>query len=97
MEKLLSRWPTGLCAAKSDYNGGIVSELGKLLLAAGALLAIIGLILMFAGRFHVPLGRLPGDFSFRGRNTVVYFPLGTCILLSLLLTLLLWLISYWRR
>jgi hypothetical protein len=75
----------------------IVSELGKLLLLAGAFLAIIGLVLIFAGRFHLPLGRLPGDFTYRGKNTVIYFPLGTSILLSILLSLLLFIIGRWRR
>jgi len=74
-----------------------VSELGKLLLLAGAFLAIVGLILILAGRFHLPLGRLPGDFTYRGKNVVVYFPLGTSLLLSILLSLILFFISRWRR
>ena len=89
--------PTSLHAIKSDYNGDIVSELGKLLLLAGAFLAIIGLVLILAGRFHLPLGRLPGDFTYRGKNVVVYFPLGTSILLSILLSLLLLIIGRWKR
>ena len=79
------------------YNRDIVSELGKLLLLAGAFLAVIGVLLIVAGRLHLPLGRLPGDFSYRGKNVVVYFPLGTSILISLLLSLLLFAISRWRR
>lgn len=74
-----------------------MSELGKLLLLAGAFLAIVGLILILAGRFHLPLGRLPGDFTYRGKNVVVYFPLGTSLLLSILLSLILFFISRWRR
>ena len=79
------------------YNRFIVSELGKLLLLAGAFLAIIGVVLILAGRFHLPLGRLPGDITYRGKNVVVYFPLGTSILISLLLSLILFVISRWRR
>ena len=74
-----------------------MSELGKLLLLAGAFLAIIGVVLILAGRFHLPLARLPGDFSYHGKNVVIYFPLGTSILISVLLSLLLFVISRWKR
>jgi hypothetical protein len=74
-----------------------VSDLGKLLLFTGALIALVGLVLIFAGRFHLPLGRLPGDFTWRGKNTAVYFPLGTSILLSILLSLILFLIGRFKR
>ena len=84
-------------AVSFHYNRVIVSELGKLLLLAGAFLAIIGVVLIVAGRLHLPLGRLPGDISYRGKNVVVYFPLGTSILISLLLSLLLFVISRWRK
>src|SRR5260370_36289557 len=73
--------PTSLHAIKSDYNGDIVSELGKLLLLAGAFLAIIGLILILARRFHLPLGRLPGDIPYRRKNVLLDFPVGTSNLL----------------
>ena len=78
-------------------DNGYMSELGKLLLFAGALIALVGVVLIFAGRFHLPLGRLPGDFTWRGKNTVVYFPLGTSILLSILLSLILFLIGRFKR
>ena len=74
-----------------------MSDLGKLLLFTGALIALVGLVLIFAGRFHLPLGRLPGDFTWRGKNTAVYFPLGTSILLSILLSLILFLIGRFKR
>ena len=80
-----------------QYNRDIVSELGKLLLLVAAFLAIIGVFLLIAGRFHIPLGKLPGDITYRGKNVVVYFPLGTSILISLLLSLILFVISRWRR
>lgn len=80
-----------------QYNRDIVSELGKLLLLVAAFLAIIAVLLLVAGRFHIPLGKLPGDITYRGKNVVVYFPLGTSILISLLLSLILFLISRWRR
>ncbi len=55
----------------------------------------VGLLLMRLGR--IGLFRLPGDPESGGRNWRVYFPLGTCILLSLILTLVLWLSHYLRR
>jgi hypothetical protein len=67
-----------------------MAEMGRLLLVLGALLFVLGLVLTFAGR--VPLvGRLPGDIVYRRGNFTFYFPLATSILLSLLLTGLLWL------
>jgi hypothetical protein len=58
---------------------------GKLLVVVGLLVAFVGLLVM-AG---VPIGRLPGDFSYRRGNTTFYFPIVTSILASVLLTLLL--------
>jgi hypothetical protein len=65
-----------------------MSDLGRMLLVVGGLLAAVGLIMLLAGR--VPfLGRLPGDIVYRKGGTTVYIPLVTCLLLSLLLSLLL--------
>ena len=72
-------------------------ELGKLLLVLGGIILVVGVVLLFAGRMHLPLGRLPGDIVYRGKNTVFYFPLATSILLSVVLTLVFWLISRWRH
>jgi hypothetical protein len=58
--------------------------MGKLLLFTGLVIAALGLLMMSG----LPIGRLPGDFSFRRGNTAVYFPLTTSILLSIILTLL---------
>ena len=70
-----------------------MGDLGKLLLIAGLALAAVGLLVMLSGR--VPfLGRLPGDITWRKGNTTVYFPIVTCIIVSLLLTLVL---SLFRR
>lgn len=70
---------------------------GKLLIFAGGLLILIGVIVIVAGRMHVPLGRLPGDISYRGKNTAFYFPITTCIVLSILLSLILWLFNRFMR
>ena len=66
--------------------------LGRLLIAMGLVLLAAGLLVTFAGRLPLHLGRLPGDIRFHGRNFGFYFPLTTCILLSLTLTLVLWLL-----
>jgi hypothetical protein len=72
-------------------------DLGKLLLLVGGIIVVAGLVLLIAGRFHVPLGRLPGDITYRGKHTVFYFPLATSILLSILLSLIFWLIGRSRH
>ena len=74
-----------------------MTDLAKLLILLGAALFLAGIVLLLLGRLHVPLGRLPGDILYRGRNTTFYFPLATCILLSVLLTLILYVIGKWRR
>jgi hypothetical protein len=60
------------------------------LIVAGLVLVGLGLLAVLAERLHLPLGRLPGDIAWRSKNTTVYFPWVTCLLLSLLATLLLW-------
>ncbi len=74
-----------------------MNELGKALLGLGLLLAVIGAVLMLAGRFGLPLGRLPGDLAWRGKHVSVYFPLGTSIVISIVLSILFYLISHLRR
>ena len=74
-----------------------MADLGKLLVFAGVLVAVVGLLLVFSGRAHFPMGRLPGDLVYRGKNTTVYFPIVTSILLSVVLTLVLWLVGRFGR
>jgi ribose/xylose/arabinose/galactoside ABC-type transport system permease subunit len=74
-----------------------MAELGKLLLVLGGIIIVVGLALLLAGRLHLPLGRLPGDFVFRGKHSVFYLPLGSCILLSVVISLILWLVSRANR
>jgi Protein of unknown function (DUF2905) len=74
-----------------------VTDLGKLLIVLGAILLVAGVVLFLLGRTSLPLGRLPGDIVYRGKSTTVYFPLATSILLSLLLTAVLYVIGRWRR
>jgi hypothetical protein len=70
-----------------------VSDLGKLLILAGGLLVALGAVLLVAGRTGIPLGRLPGDIVYRGKNTSFYFPIVTCILLSIVLSLVIYLVG----
>jgi hypothetical protein len=74
-----------------------MNELGKALLGLGLLLTVIGAVLLIAGRWGLPLGRLPGDMAYRGKHVSVYFPLGTSILISIVLSVLFYLFSHLRR
>jgi Protein of unknown function (DUF2905) len=73
-----------------------MTELGKVLVGLGAVIVVAGIVLMVLGRMNFPLGRLPGDFLYRGKNTV-YFPLATSLLVSVVLSVVLYLVSRWRR
>jgi hypothetical protein len=72
-------------------------DLGRTLIFLGLLLAIAGIVILGLNRLHLPLGRLPGDFNWRGRGWSVYFPLATSILVSIVLSLLLWAVGRFRR
>jgi hypothetical protein len=72
-------------------------ELGKALLGLGLLLVVIGAVLLIAARFGLPLGRLPGDIAYRGKNVSFFFPIGTSILISIVLSVIFYLISRFRR
>jgi len=74
-----------------------MTDLGKMLIIIGLLLLVAGAVLILLGRTNLPLGRLPGDIVYRGKNTSFYFPLATSLLLSLLLSVVLYLIGRWRR
>jgi hypothetical protein len=65
---------------------------GRLLIYAGAALVVLGLIVIAAGKIGLPIGRLPGDIVWRGKNGTFYFPIVTCLVVSVLLTLISWLL-----
>jgi hypothetical protein len=67
-----------------------MSDLGRLLIVLGVILVIVGAVFLLAPKLPW-LGRLPGDISFKRGNLSVYFPLGTCILISIILTLIMYL------
>ena len=75
----------------------MIHDLGKTLLVVGILLAAIGAVILLAGSIGLPLGRLPGDFSYKGKHVAFYFPLGTSILISIVLSVILYILSRFRR
>lgn len=74
-----------------------MSDLGRILIGLGLLLVIVGAIFLLFNRMNVPLGRLPGDFSWKGKGWAVSFPLASSIVISVVLSLILWAISHFRR
>ena len=75
-------------------------ELGRSLIFAGAALAAVGAVMWFAARpggLPLRLGRLPGDIAWQGKNGSFYFPITTCILLSVVFTLISWLVQWLRK
>lgn len=72
-------------------------ELGKGLLILGLVIAAAGIFLLAGAKLPFRLGRLPGDISYHGRHTTFYFPIVTCIVISILLTLIFWIFGGMRR
>ncbi len=68
-----------------------MNEIGKVLIVIGSLIVLIGFAVLVVDRFGIHLGRLPGDIIYRKGNTTIYFPITTSIVLSVLLSLILWL------
>jgi len=81
----------------SDLDSDCMIEMGKLLVFLGIVLVVAGLLVVFLGRTHLPLGRLPGDIVYRGKNTTFYFPLATSIVVSVVLSVLFYLVGRFRR
>ncbi|MFZ0641021.1 MAG: DUF2905 domain-containing protein [Candidatus Acidiferrales bacterium] len=72
-------------------------ELGKGLLIFGLVIAAAGVFLLAGAKLPFRLGRLPGDISYHGRHTSFYFPIVTCIVISVALTLIFWIVGAMRR
>jgi Protein of unknown function (DUF2905) len=72
-------------------------DLGRVLIVTGAVAIIAGLAFILLGRANIPLGRLPGDIVYRGKNSTFYFPLATSILVSVVLSVLMYLIGRFRK
>ncbi len=74
------------------------SQIGKFLAIAGLVIAALGGLLMTGARFPtLGLGRLPGDIVYKGKHGAFYFPIVTCLILSVALTLVLWVVSLLTR
>jgi uncharacterized membrane protein len=79
-------------------SGTIHLQLGRFLVIIGVVLVVLGLIVMAGARFsYWGLGRLPGDIAYKGRNFQFFFPIVTCLVLSAVATLVLWLIAILTR
>ncbi len=63
----------------------------------GGLLVVVGVFFYFGGKLPFRLGRLPGDISCKGEHTTFYFPIVSCIVLSVVLSVVFWLLSRFRR
>jgi hypothetical protein len=74
-----------------------MSEMGRLLIILGIAIVAIGGGLMLLDKAGLPLGKLPGDITYRGKNTTVYFPLASSILLSVVLSIIFFLIGRFKR
>ena len=74
-----------------------MGDVGRMLVFVGGLLLVFGLVLILAGKMNLPIGRLPGDIVYRGKHTTVFFPLMTSILLSVILSLVLYAVNRMNR
>lgn len=74
-----------------------VQQLGRLLLSVGAMFIVIGALFYFSPRLPLRLGRLPGDIIHRGQHGTFYFPLVSCLVISIAVSLILWLVNHFRR
>ena len=74
-----------------------MGDVGRTLIVVGGIIALLGVVLLIAGRSGLPIGRLPGDIVYRSKNTTIYFPIVTSIVLSVILSLAFYLWNrYWR-
>ena len=74
-----------------------MTDVGKLFVLFGVMLLVLGVLFLFLGRSGLPIGRLPGDFLYRGKNTTFFFPFTTSIVLSVVLSLVLYVIGRFRH
>jgi len=70
-------------------------QIGKWLISAGIVIALLGALVMILGR--IGLFKLPGDLEFGSKNWRLFLPIASCIVISIILTVILWLINYFRR
>jgi len=70
-----------------------IANVGRIMIAAGFVLVALGVVIVLLERLHIHLGRLPGDIVLRSKGGTFYFPVVTCILISILASLLMWLLN----
>jgi len=68
-------------------------SIGRTLIALGLVILVLGVVLTLGEKLPIRFGRLPGDIVLRGRNSTFYFPVVTCLLVSALLSFVLWLFN----
>ena len=74
-----------------------MNELGKTLVFVGLILLGFGVLIIAADKLHLPFGRLPGDIRYRSEHTAFYFPIVTCLLLSAIVSFIVWLVGkFWK-
>ncbi|PYV63682.1 MAG: DUF2905 domain-containing protein [Acidobacteria bacterium] len=74
-----------------------MTEIGKMLVGLGLVILAAGTILLLLGKTNLPIGRLPADILYRGKHTTFYFPLATSIVVSVVLSLVLYLVGRIRH
>ena len=72
-------------------------NIGRTILIMGILLVIAGTVLVLSGKMGLPFGELPGDITWQRKNITVFIPLGTMLMVSVVLSLILNLFSRWKR
>ena len=74
-----------------------MGNIGRIFIIAGLIIVSVGVLIMFLSKTNIPIGRLPGDIIIHKKNFTFYFPLTTSIVLSILLSLLFYIISMFRK
>ena len=74
-----------------------MNDIGRMLVGLGLLFLVVGGLILLLGKTGLPFGRLPGDIAYRGKHTSFYFPLASSILISIVLSLVFYLLSRFRR
>jgi hypothetical protein len=87
-----------LAATMKGMSGAFHLQLGKFLVVGGIALVVLGLMVMAGAKFpSLGLGRLPGDITYKGKHFQLYFPIATCVVVSVIATIVLWVISLLTR
>jgi fumarate reductase subunit D len=84
--------PAPVYRSKCGYHQSRMN-LGRPLIVAGLALTALGIVILLIHKLDLPLGRLPGDIVWRGKHTTFYFPWVTCLIVSVILSLILWIVN----